>query len=94
MFKALAAAQNGGIMIIGRNDTYSFAQVYNKNLNQLSITKLTTPVRMTFKLGEDYRLKYMNGTATIRCASRDKFSDVWASTRITLNSVNNQTGEV
>jgi hypothetical protein len=49
---------------------------------------------MTFKLGEDYRLKYINGTATIRCASRDKFSDVWTSTRITLNSVNNQTGEV
>lgn len=25
VFKAMAAAQNGGIMVVGRNDTYSFA---------------------------------------------------------------------
>ena len=25
VFRAVAAAQNGGIMVLGRNDTYSFA---------------------------------------------------------------------
>lgn len=95
VFKTLSSqAQNGGIMILARNETYAFAQVYDRNLNPLSITKLSTPVRMTFRLTEEYRLKYANGSAVIRCASRNMFADSWGGTRISITGVNNQTGEI
>lgn len=94
VFRVASTAQAGGIMIVARNDTFTYVQVYDKALNQLSITKLTTPVKVGFKIPDEMLPKYLNGSAQIRCASRDKFADAWTSTRITMNSVNNKTGDV
>jgi hypothetical protein len=50
-------------MILARNDTFTFVQVFDKALNLLSITKLATPVKIIFKLSDEMLTKYLNGSA-------------------------------
>lgn len=65
---------SGAMMVLIKNDTFAFAQVYDKNLNTLNVAKLVKPVNITFKMPEDIRRRYINGTIKLQCASRDGFS--------------------
>jgi hypothetical protein len=75
---------SAALMVLCKNDTYAMVQIYDGGLNQIGVSKLNRPVRMTFKLSEDQRQRYVNGGSNLRCASRDKFSDSWTSTRILM----------
>jgi hypothetical protein len=85
---------SGGLMLLTRNDTFAMVQLYDRLLNPLEIARLVKPVTITFKMPPDARVRYLNNFIQLQCASRDGFMSQWNTTRITLASINNATGEV
>lgn len=81
-------------MLLTRNGSFAFAQMFDKNLNVLSISKLSKAVNITFNMPEDVRSRYAQGKVTLSCISRDNYANSWASTRISMSTINNNTGEV
>ena len=44
---------SGSLMVLAKNDTYAIVQIYDAGLNQIGVSKLVTPVKITFKLSND-----------------------------------------
>lgn len=81
-------------MVLIQNSTYALAQIYDVNLNKLSVTNLTSPVTITFTMPASVLQQYKSGLMQLQCASRDSFSQAWSASAISLISVNSITGDV
>jgi hypothetical protein len=70
----ILSASFGGMMVLSKNDTFAHVQMYDRNLIQLGVSKLSKAVNITFKMPADILAKYYTGTINLSCASRDSFS--------------------
>ena len=43
------------MMVLIKNDTFAFVQLYDKFLNVLGVSKLSNAVNITFKMTDDVR---------------------------------------